>query len=172
MKGETVLCINRGLAATVIAPCKKETRSNSKSYRDRKARKRPTSQRPVDEEVSNYLAGRERPSAGLFLFRTQRKSFPLGVSGPAADGFRSNQNRGAAVGTVAHLERVSICKVGRDVAVVTDRNEGARLSQMDVVSVVFKSMRKQTRSHLLAATHCGQQHRAPPRPHDLPHLTT
>src|SRR6266481_3167322 len=32
-----------------IAPCKKETRSNSKLFRDQKVPRRPTSQRPVAE---------------------------------------------------------------------------------------------------------------------------
>jgi len=53
--------------ATAIAPCKKETRSTSKLSRDRKARRRPTSQRLLDERVGNYSAGRERPPAGLFI---------------------------------------------------------------------------------------------------------
>src|SRR5260370_21813469 len=41
-----------------IAPCKKETRSNSKLFRDRKVPRRPTSQRLVAEAVSFHLAGR------------------------------------------------------------------------------------------------------------------
>src|SRR6266581_241949 len=55
--------------ATAIAPCKKETRSTSKLSRDRKARRRPTSQRLLDERVGNYSAGRERPPAGLFIWK-------------------------------------------------------------------------------------------------------
>jgi hypothetical protein len=51
-----------------IVPCKKETRSNSKLSKDQKVPKRPTSQRLVAEAVSNHLAGRERPPAGLFIF--------------------------------------------------------------------------------------------------------
>src|SRR5713101_5493374 len=54
----------------VIAPCKKETRSNSKLCKGRKAPKRPASQRQVAEAaVSNHLAGRVAPPAGLFLFK-------------------------------------------------------------------------------------------------------
>src|SRR6266571_1022145 len=39
----------------VIVPCKKETRSNSILFRDRKVPKQPTSQRAVAEAVSNYF---------------------------------------------------------------------------------------------------------------------
>ena len=53
-----------------IAPCKKETRSNLKSFKDRKVPKRPTSQRPVAEAASNHPAGRVAPPAGLFYFQS------------------------------------------------------------------------------------------------------
>jgi hypothetical protein len=87
----------------------------------------------------------------------------LEAPGPSINGFGPYQNRRAALGSVAHLERVSICKVGRDVAVIADRNEWARLSQMDVVSVVFEAMRKQTRSGISSARHSGKQHGVPPK---------
>src|SRR5260370_37697629 len=51
-----------------IVPWKKETRSNSRLFRDRKVPKQPTSQRAGAEAVSNYLAGRDGPPAGLFYF--------------------------------------------------------------------------------------------------------
>jgi len=54
----------------VIVPCKKETRSNLILFRDRRVRKQPTSQRAVAEVVSNYLAGRDAPPAGLFILET------------------------------------------------------------------------------------------------------
>jgi hypothetical protein len=34
---------------------------------------------------------------------------------------------------------------------------------LDVVSVVFESMRKQTRSALFTARHCGEQHSVSPK---------
>jgi len=55
--------------AMAIAPCKKETRSNSKLFRDQKVPRRPTSQRPVAEAESTHLAGRERPLPAIFIFR-------------------------------------------------------------------------------------------------------
>jgi len=40
------------------------------------------------------------------------------------------------------MKRIAIGKVGRDIAGIGDRNVGALFSQLDVVSVVFESMRK------------------------------
>src|SRR2546430_17405088 len=68
MMALTFLYIIPRLPATAIAPCKKETPSTSKLCRDRKARRRPTSQRLCYEGVGNHSAGRKRPPAGLFLF--------------------------------------------------------------------------------------------------------
>src|SRR3979490_891165 len=75
MMAQTFSCIIPRSPVTVIAPCKKETRSNSKLCRDRRVPKRPTSQRPVAEAVSTHLAGRARPSAGLFFLPV----FPLAI---------------------------------------------------------------------------------------------
>ncbi len=50
-----------------IAPYKKGTRSNSKLFRGRKAPKRPTSPRPVAEEIDTYRAGRKRPLPAFFI---------------------------------------------------------------------------------------------------------
>src|SRR6266571_5833429 len=61
MTAQTFSSITPPSSVMVIAPCKKETRSNSRLFRDRRVHKRPTSQRPVVELVSNYLAGRPRP---------------------------------------------------------------------------------------------------------------
>ena len=47
-----------------------------------------------------------------------------------------------ALGSVAHVKRIAIGKVRRDIAVIGDRNIRAFLSQLHVVSVVFESMRK------------------------------
>jgi hypothetical protein len=65
------------------------------------------------------------------------------------------------LGSVTHLERIAICKIGRDIAVIGDRNIWALLSQMDVVSVIVESMRKQTDSSIFAARYFSKQHRAP-----------
>src|SRR5713101_2324449 len=66
MMVQTSSCIIRPSLVMVIVPCKKETRSNSKLFRGRKVPKQPTSQRAVAEAVSNHLAGRDAPPAGLF----------------------------------------------------------------------------------------------------------
>jgi len=46
---------------------------------------------------------------------------------------------------------------------VGERNIRAFLSQLDVVSVVFESMRKQTGSAIFTARHCSKQHGTPPK---------
>src|SRR5205814_9917188 len=71
MTAQTFLYITPRLPATAIAPCKKETPSTSKLCRDRKARRRPTSQRLRYEGVGNHTAGRKRPTAGLFFILEQ-----------------------------------------------------------------------------------------------------
>jgi hypothetical protein len=63
----------------------------------------------------------------------------------------------------AHLKRIAIRKVRRDIAVIGDRDIWAFLSQMDVVSVVSEPMRKQTDSEILAARNESKQHRVPPK---------
>jgi hypothetical protein len=55
-----------------IARCKKETQSNSKSFRDRKARRRPTSPRPVVEAISTHLAGRRAQLPATFYLGETR----------------------------------------------------------------------------------------------------
>src|SRR6266446_427136 len=67
MMVQTFSYIIRPSLVMVIVPCKKETRSNSRLFRDRKVPKQPTSQRAAAEAVSNYLAGRDAPPAGLFI---------------------------------------------------------------------------------------------------------
>jgi hypothetical protein len=46
------------------------------------------------------------------------------------------------LGSVTHLERIAVRKVRRDIAVISDRNIWAFLSQMNVVPVVVEAMRK------------------------------
>jgi hypothetical protein len=87
----------------------------------------------------------------------------LRVSPPAVDGLGPDQTWRLAFGSVAHLKRIAVCKVRGDIAVVGKRNIRAFLSQLDVVSVVFESMRKQTGSAIFAARHCSKQHGAPPK---------
>jgi hypothetical protein len=63
-----------------------------------------------------------------------------------------------AFGSVTHLKGVAIGKVRRDIAVIGYRNIGTFLSEMDVVSVVFESMREQTGPELFTARDGGKQH--------------
>jgi hypothetical protein len=56
-----------------------------------------------------------------------------------------------APGSVAHQKRIAIGKVCRNLAVIGDRNIWAFFSQLDVVPVVFETMRQQTGSEILAA---------------------
>jgi hypothetical protein len=79
------------------------------------------------------------------------------------DGLRTYQTWRVALSPVAHVKRIAIGKVRRNIAGIGDRNIGAFLSQLDVVSVVFESVRKQTGSPLFTARHCGEQHGVPPR---------
>jgi len=65
MMAQTFLYIIPRSRVMVIVPCKKETRSSSILFKDRKVPKRPTLQRAVAEAVSNHLAGRDAPPAGL-----------------------------------------------------------------------------------------------------------
>ena len=53
--------------ATAIELCKRETRSNSKSSRDRKGPRPPMFRNRAVEHSRNHSAGRERPSAGHFF---------------------------------------------------------------------------------------------------------
>src|ERR1700687_1001373 len=55
--------------AMAIGHCKKETRSNSKLFRDQKVPRRLTSRRPGADAGSNHLAGGERPLPAIFLFK-------------------------------------------------------------------------------------------------------
>lgn len=65
--------------------------------------------------------------------------------------------------SVAHLKRIAIGQVRRDIAVIGDRNIWAVLSETDVVSVVSEAMWKQTGSEILTARDDSKQHRVPPK---------
>ena len=68
MTAQTFLYITPRLPATAIAPYKKETPSTSKLCRDRKARRRPTSQRLWCEEVGNFFGRQGRaPRRPFFI---------------------------------------------------------------------------------------------------------
>ena len=86
-----------------------------------------------------------------------------GCPAPSMDGLRTYQTGSVALGSVAHVKRIAICQVRRDIAGIGDRNIWAFLSQLDVISVVFESVRKQTGSALFTARHYGEQHGDPPR---------
>jgi len=60
---------------------------------------------------------------------------------PAADGMGADESGIEAFGFVAHLQRIAVGEVGRNVAVVGERNVGAPFSELDVVAVVFEAMR-------------------------------
>ncbi|PYU03461.1 MAG: hypothetical protein DMG34_13015 [Acidobacteria bacterium] len=45
------------------------------------------------------------------------------------------------------------------------------LSQLDVIPVVFESVRKQTGSAIFAASHSGKQHESPPKEINSGHST-
>ena len=64
---------------------------------------------------------------------------------------------------VAHHERIAVCKVRRDLAVIGHRNIGAVFPKLHVVSVVLEAMRKQTSSQILAARHGSKKHRLSPK---------
>jgi hypothetical protein len=87
----------------------------------------------------------------------------LRVRPPSVDGLGAYQTWRLALGSFAHLKRIAVCKVRWDIAVVGERNIRAFLSQLDVVSVVFESMRKQTGSAIFTARHYGKQHGTPPK---------
>src|SRR6267143_3345002 len=59
-----------------IVPCKKETRSNSKLFKDRKVRKRPTSQRRVAEADWQLFGRQGRAPLPAFFIGEVTDSFP------------------------------------------------------------------------------------------------
>jgi hypothetical protein len=67
MTAQTFLYIIPRLPATAIARCKRETQSNSKLSRDRKARRRPTSANLRDEEVGNFFGRQGRAPLSAFF---------------------------------------------------------------------------------------------------------
>jgi hypothetical protein len=71
---------------------------------------------------------------------------------------RADQTWGIALGPVTHVKRIAIGKVGGDIAGIGDRNIWAFLTQLDVVSVVFESVRKQTGSAFFTARDGSKQH--------------
>src|SRR5713226_3556135 len=76
MMDRTCSCIIPPSLVMVIAPCRKETGSNSKLCRDRKALKPPTSQSRAAETVCTYLAGRARPLPAFFIWNPVVASRP------------------------------------------------------------------------------------------------
>jgi hypothetical protein len=69
MMAPTFSFITRLSPAMGIVPCRKETPSSSKSFRDPRDRRQQTSQNRVAKAVSNYPAGRKRPPAGNFYLQ-------------------------------------------------------------------------------------------------------
>jgi hypothetical protein len=74
---------------------------------------------------------------------------------PATDGLRPYQTRALAS---AHLKRITIREIAWNIARVADRDIRTLFSQLDVVAVIFETMRKQARSTIFAARHDGEQH--------------
>jgi len=71
MTAQTSSSIIRRSPVTVIALCKKEMRSNSKSFRGRKARRRPTSQRPQAEIAALIWPAGTRPLPAFFYLEVE-----------------------------------------------------------------------------------------------------
>jgi hypothetical protein len=86
-----------------------------------------------------------------------------GIRTPSMDVLRSYQAWSMFLSQVAHLKRIAVCKIGRDVAVIRDGNVGAFPAQLNVVSVVLESMRKQTCSCILAPRNDSEKHPHPQR---------
>jgi hypothetical protein len=78
------------------------------------------------------------------------------------NGSGSYQGWRAALGAVTHVEGIAVCEVGREIAVIGDRNIGASFAELDVVTVVVESMGEQTGCLFLAAADYSKQHRSPP----------
>src|SRR5712691_6750440 len=79
--------------ATGTAPCKKETRSSLRLFRDRKVRKPQTSRGMAAEARSTHLAGRTRPLPAFFCLEPGGGAEDL--TGDAA--FRTFRARGHCV---------------------------------------------------------------------------
>jgi hypothetical protein len=88
------------------------------------------------------------------------------------NGLGAYQTGIVALGSVAHMKRVTVRQIRRDVAGVGDWNIWAFLSQLDVVSVVFEAMRKQTSSALSTTRDGSKQHGFPPINKTAPILQT
>ena len=82
---------------------------------------------------------------------------------PSTDGCRPDQSWSLALGSVAHVQRITVGKVRGDIAVIGDRDIGAFFSQLNAVAVVLESMGKQTSSAIFAPGHCSNQHGSPPK---------
>jgi hypothetical protein len=65
------------------------------------------------------------------------------------------------LGSVTHLQGIAVCKIGRNVAVVSNWNVRPLLSELDVISIVVEAMRKETHFRFSTARHDGKQHEAP-----------
>jgi hypothetical protein len=54
------------------------------------------------------------------------------------DGLRLYESGSAAVGAAAHLKRIAISKIRRNLAVIADRNIGALFAELNPIPVVFE----------------------------------
>ena len=86
----------------------------------------------------------------------RRKEKLQKVRAPSLNGLRPNHSRRIAVVSVAHLQRIPIGEIRRDLAVIAHRNIRAFFAKLNAIPVVWKEMRLQTRSNFLAARHCGK----------------
>lgn len=101
-------------------------------------------------------------SKDLLEFSARDKEKIRRSSTPSLDGFRPYQAWRAAFGSVAHMKGIAIRQVRRNIARISHRNIGAFFPQLDVVPVVFESMRQQTGSASFAARYGRKQHGDPP----------
>jgi len=103
----------------------------------------------VTARVRNQLPGVALAS------KTKEEEIP-GRFAPSVDGFRPDQTGSMTVSSVAHVQRITIGKVGGNISCIGHRNIWTFFSQLDVIPVVLESMRKQSRSPFLSARHYGK----------------
>jgi hypothetical protein len=110
-------------------------------------------ERPTTSGISSGCLAREKSASD------EKKV--VGVPVPSADGFRPDQARSLAISFVAHVKRITVGEIGGDIARIGNGNIGACFPQLDVVAIVFESMRKQTSSALLTSSYSGKQQSPP-----------
>lgn len=112
--------------------------------------------RRVDDYIRAALAAESRSSTegGVTLdFRALRPNIPL----PPANRFRPYQTRRPAL-RPAHLQRIPICQITRNVARICQGNVRPFSSQLHVIALVSEPVRQQPRPAIFPARHHRIQH--------------